>query len=146
MQLHIREVTEENWRAVVVLTVSQDQEAFIEDNAYSVAQSRFEPEWQSVGLYDESMLIGYAMYGIDHETGDVWLDRFMIDHNFQGKGYGRAIMPHLIERIKRIYQCNTIRLSLHYDNIPAQRLYESFGFRLNGEIDSGEAVMILDGV
>ena len=33
------------------------------------------------------------------------------------------------------FECKTIYLSLHPDNKPAMGLYESFGFRLNGDID-----------
>ena len=53
MDLRIREVTAENWLSTALLSVEEDQKEFIESNSFSLAQSMFEPEWHSIGLYDE---------------------------------------------------------------------------------------------
>ncbi|WP_068775972.1 GNAT family N-acetyltransferase [Paenibacillus sp. FJAT-26967] len=146
MSLCIREVTSENWRGVAELTVAGHQQTFIESNAYSLAESQFETNWVSIGIYDEDTLIGYAMYGLDLMSREVWLDRFMIDYHFQGKGYARKIFPMLLRQIRQEYSCKRIYLSVHKENFPAMKLYESFGFRLTGEEDTGgEAVMVLQG-
>ncbi|MGE7545979.1 GNAT family N-acetyltransferase [Sporosarcina newyorkensis] len=136
MSLHIREVTTDNWEDIAYLSVNDDQKNFIESNAFSLAQSKFEPEWKSVGLYDEEELIGYAMHGRDKATNDVWLDRFMIDHNHQGKGYASRFLKHLLIEMQKKYDCEMIYLSIYPDNTKAQRLYEKFGFVLNGKIDN----------
>jgi diamine N-acetyltransferase len=91
MNLHICEVTAKNWRSVVALDVAKDQQQFIESNAFSLAESLYEENGTSVGLYDGETLVGYAMYGwysVKHKS--VWLDRFMIDQQYQGKGYLNA--------------------------------------------------------
>lgn len=144
MTLRICEVNSNNWRDIAALSVSKDQYAFIEDNSYSLAQSKYHPEWKSVAIYDNETPIGYGMYGTDLRTNQVWLDRFMIDQHYQGKGYGKRAFPMLIELIKKTYQCKRIYLSIHPENDAAQKLYESFGFKLTGEMDCGEAVMMLD--
>lgn len=136
MSLHACEVTNENWQDVAYLSVHDSQKNFIESNSFSLAQSKFEPEWKSVGLYDGEELIGYAMHGRELTTGDVWLDRFMIDHHHQGKGYASRFLKLLLTRIERIYQCDTIYLSIYPDNQKAQYLYEKFGFQLNGKVDN----------
>jgi diamine N-acetyltransferase len=135
MGLRIREVTEENWKAVALLSVEENQEEYIESNSFSIAQSLFETHWNSVGLYDHQTLVGYAMYGQEEKSGEVWLDRFMIDKNYQGKGYAKQFLSILMEHIHQKYQCNKIYLSISPDNAVAQNLYEQFGFRLNGDID-----------
>lgn len=63
MTLHICEVTEKNWRSVAALNVAKDQQQFIESNAFSLAESLYEGNGTSVGLYDGETLVGYAMYG-----------------------------------------------------------------------------------
>ena len=137
MSLHIREVTANNWRSVADLSVSEHQSQFIESNAYSLAESQFEKKWISVGLYNDETLVGYAMYGWpSSSTQSAWLDRFMIDYRYQGKGYAKRFMPLLIQQIYQQYLCKTIFLSLHPDNKLAQNLYESYGFFLNGEVDT----------
>ncbi|AXI00150.1 GNAT family N-acetyltransferase [Sporosarcina sp. PTS2304] len=135
MSLHACEVTNENWQEVAYLSVHESQKNFIESNSFSLAQSKFEPEWKSVGLYDGEELVGYAMHGRDKTSGKVWLDRFMIDQHFQGKGYASRFLGLLLSKMETIYQCETIYLSIYPDNTKAQTLYEKFGFRLNGEID-----------
>ncbi len=137
MSLHISEVTANNWRSVAELSVAEQQSQFIESNAYSLAESQFEKKWKSVGLYDDETLVGYAMYGWpSSSTKSAWLDRFMIDYRYQGKGYAKRFMPLLIQQIHQQYSCEKIFLSLHPENKLAQNLYESFGFFLNGEVDT----------
>ncbi|ALL23504.1 TPA: GNAT family N-acetyltransferase [Bacillus cereus] len=136
MTLHICEVTEKNWRSVAALNVAKDQQQFIESNAFSLAESLYEKNGTSVGLYDGETLVGYAMYGWYWEKRkSVWLDRFMIDQRYQGKGYAKRFLRLLIQFLQNKFECKTIYLSLHPDNKPAMGLYESFGFRLNGDID-----------
>lgn len=135
MGLRICEVTTGNWQEIALLSVADNQENYIESNAFSIAQSKFETQWNSVGLYDGEIAVGYAMYGQDVESGDVWLDRFMIDENHQGQGYAKRFLQLLINHIQQKYQCKALYLSISPDNKVAQRLYEQFGFRLNGEID-----------
>ncbi len=86
MTLHICEVTEKNWRSVSALNVAKDQQQFIESNAFSLAESLYEGNGTSVGLYDGETLVGYAMYGwYCEKRKSIWLDRFMIDQQYQGK-------------------------------------------------------------
>ncbi|MEH6941968.1 GNAT family N-acetyltransferase [Bacillus sp. JJ722] len=136
MSLRICEVTADNWQTVALLSVEGNQESYIEPNALSIAQSRFEPQWKSVGLYDGDTAVGYAMYGLDISNGDVWLDRFMIDKDHQGKGYAKRFLSMLIKHVQETYQQETVFLSICPENTFAQQLYEQFGFRLNGEIDN----------
>jgi len=66
MSLRFCEVTTENWRAVAALTVADEQNHFIESNAFSLAECMYEKNAASLALYDGEILVGYAMYG--------WLD------------------------------------------------------------------------
>ncbi|MGU3353284.1 GNAT family N-acetyltransferase [Bacillus sp. M5A3_1b] len=142
MTLHIREVTEKNWRSLAALNVAKDQQQFIESNSFSLAESLFEGNGTSVGLYDGETLVGYAMYGWYFEKRkSVWLDRFMIDEQYQGKGYAKRFLRILIQFLQDKYECKIIYLSLHPDNKLAMGLYESFGFRLNGDIDDDGPVV-----
>ncbi|MDP7980948.1 GNAT family N-acetyltransferase [Bacillus sp. WLY-B-L8] len=136
MNLHICEVTASNWRSVAALDVAEEQRQFIESNAFSLAESLFEGNATSLALYDKETLVGYAMYGWYSEKNEsIWLDRFMIDYNFQGNGYAKRFLRLLISYLHQKYQCKRIYLSLHPNNKLAMKLYESFGFRLTGDID-----------
>ncbi|KFN01695.1 GNAT family N-acetyltransferase [Bacillus clarus] len=142
MNLHICEVTANNWRSVAALDVAKEQQYFIESNAFSLAESLYEENGTSVGLYDGETLVGYAMYGwYAKKYESVWLDRFMIDQHFQGNGYAKHFLRLLIQYLQQKFQCKRIYLSLHPDNKLAMGLYESFGFRLTGDIDDDGPVV-----
>ncbi|MBC6972304.1 GNAT family N-acetyltransferase [Bacillus sp. Xin] len=142
MNLHICEVTANNWRSVAALDVAKEQQHFIESNAFSLAESLYEGNGTSVGLYDAETLVGYAMYGWHSAKDDsVWIDRFMIDHHFQGNGYAKRFLHLLTQYLQQKFQCKKIHLSLHPENKLAMKLYESFGFHLTGDIDDDGPVV-----
>lgn len=88
MKLNVRIADINNWHDLVSLSVDKSQLDYIESNALSIAESKFITAWVPVGIYDENSLIGFAMYG-RLEDDRVWLDRFMIDSKYQGKGCGK---------------------------------------------------------
>ena len=60
----------------------------------------------------------------------------------QGRGHGRRMMEWLAgEALRR--GAHRIRLRVHADNTPARKLYESVGYRYDGE-ERGELVMVVD--
>lgn len=69
------------------------------------------------------------MFG-DYNTNDgsIWLDRLMIDQNFQGQGYGKAALDYLLKYLKQNFSITKIYLSVHETNKQAIQLYQSFGF------------------
>ena len=60
----------------------------------------------------------------------------------QRRGYGRMMMKALHDAA-RARGASRVRLRVHRDNDVARRLYESVGYRYDGE-DRGELVMIAD--
>ncbi|EPY6469570.1 GNAT family N-acetyltransferase [Clostridium sporogenes] len=144
MNLHLEEVTIKNWRSIVALKVNEDQQNFIESNAYSLAEWKFVPDFHPKAIYDNNKLIGFAMYGYFEKETRLWLDRFMINYKYQNKGYGKASLQLLVSIMIKEYKCNKIYLSTFKDNIGAIKLYEKFGFEFNGEFDeNGELIMVL---
>ncbi len=57
-----------------------------------------------------------------------------VDPDCQGSGIGKEILNYCINMAKQS-GFKAIRLDIVPDNIPAQRLYEGFGFRCAGEAD-----------
>lgn len=147
MNLYLVPVTQGNREQVEQLQVYPEQV----DNIESVSECLMEADelevWKTVGIYDGDILVGFAMYGLfqDVPGGQVWLDRFLIDRNFQGRGYGKATIHLLLSKLLLEFGKNRIYLSVYADNQKAIRLYESIGFYFNGEYDTnGEKVMVYD--
>ncbi|MBU3128335.1 GNAT family N-acetyltransferase [Clostridium tagluense] len=144
MNIYFKKVTSENYKNVILLSVEESQRNFIESNKVSLEEAKTGDHWRPVAIYNDNDIIGFAMYGYFHCEKRVWLDRLMIDKNHQGKGYGKFALKLLINHIISEYKCDEIYLSILKDNVNAQRLYEEFNFRFNGELDiSGEFIMVL---
>lgn len=145
MNFYFRDINKENWKEAVDLRVKDEQSDFIESNALSIAESKYVENWIVKGIYLEEELIGFTMYGYFDDDKRVWLDRYMIDYKFQGKGYGKKGLLRLIEHIANEFKVKKIYLSIFENNKGALRLYEKIGFKFTGELDyGGEKVMELN--
>lgn len=67
-------------------------------------------------------IIGYGH--LDRDDGKVWLGICVMEQ-YQGKGYGKRIMEELLRNRNK----NDLYLTVDKDNLVAQKLYESFGFK-----------------
>lgn len=147
MGLLIKDVDESNWRDIVALSVSKDQEAFIETNGQSLLEAAYDVSlnWHPLALYDDRQLIGFSMIGAKQDKS-MWLDRLMIDAKFQGKHYGSLFIPLLINFMKEQYEIERIYLSVHEENEKIIPYYQRFGFidSQRHDPENGERVMYLD--
>lgn len=142
MNVTLRDITTDNWRACVKLKVAPEQERFVASNAFSLAQSKYEPELIPQGIYDGETMVGFLMYRpADFGLAKVWaIYRLMVGKDYQGKGYGRAGMECLLEHLRAIPGYNAVLISFVPDNDSARNLYASLGFVDTGEIEDGEIV------
>lgn len=141
MNVSLREITPENFKECIRLKVAEDQKMFVAPNVTSIAQSKIYPTVEPFAVYNDDELVGFVMFGLDIEDDRYYLVRLMIDERFQGKGCGKAATLAVIEKMKRIEDCNEIYLSFVPENERAERLYKSVGFERTGEISEGEVVM-----
>ena len=143
MTVTLRPITRDNFGAVLRLRLHPGQEAFVADNAVSIANAYVEPTFVPLGVYAGDELVGFAMYGQHPATGAWWVIRLMIDRAQQGKGYGRAALEAVIELMAERVGCEEIVTSFVPSNAVAAGLYASLGFRPTGEIEDGEPLVRL---
>ena len=147
MCLHFETVTAKNRGAVERLALLPEQAGFIESPAECLREADASDFWRPVGIYDSTELVGFAMYGYLPFLGEgqLWFDRLLIDKAFQGRGYAKAAIAALLERLRQEYPCRRVYLSVYGDNAAAIHLYRQAGFSFNGDYDTkGERVMVLD--
>jgi diamine N-acetyltransferase len=140
MNITFRPVTRENFSAVIELTVTPKQVDFVSSNLYSLAEASIEPSWTPLAIYAGDDLVGFALFGRDDETGRWWIMRYMIDAQHQGRGYGTAALPMLIDLMVERHSCGEIFLGYDPGNDVAERLYARMGFAPTGEMVGGEIV------
>lgn len=147
MNLKLIPVTNENRAAALSLSVGHGQEHFIETVQECLEEADRNSDWEPMCICDGDTIVGFAMFGYIRIPGvnQVWFDRFLIDQRHQHMGYGRKSVELVIDHLHSEFPGMDIRLSVYEDNTVAINLYESFGFKVNGEYDiNGETVMILE--
>ena len=146
MDLKIVPVTKENRAAAERLSVAENQKNFIETVAECLREADEIPDWEPVVILDGETMVGFSMYGYMRMEKDprLWFDRLLIDKRYQHRGCGRKTVEVMLERMEKEFPGKDIYTSAYEDNLTAISLYQSFGFRINGERDiNGEKVMVL---
>lgn len=146
--IYLKEITKENWRQAIFVTTDKEgkcplEEQWVTSTAFSIAQSVFEPQWQSRLIMEDEKIIGFVFYGLSENRA--LLCRYVIDVDFQGRGYGQKTLPVVIEHMRALYKCGDIYVTLEKENKRAVHMYEKFGFTATGEVDEGEDVYVLRG-
>ncbi len=147
-EISVKTIPGEKWDTVANLSVHEHQCHFIETSAQCLDDAKnnaYNMKWNFYGIYEADTLIGFAMHGKDRILfySQVWLDRFMIDKNYQGKGYAKKSMELILSKMHEEYNCKKIFLSVCENNFLAIKLYESLGFKKTRFKDpKGERIMI----
>lgn len=148
MNLTIENINKNNYKEVLNLKVSKKQTNYIESVEECLKESKENHVYKPVAIYDDKRVIGFAMYGLfldEGEYGRVWLDRFLISSENQGRGYGKQAVKILLKHLYNEYKYNKIYLSVYENNKGAIALYSKLGFDFNGELDiNGEKVMAIN--
>lgn len=148
MNICLKDINNENWLQCIFLTTNKEDthfvcEEFVASNAVSIAQSKIQKGWITKAIYNEEDMIGFTMYGFCYEHSFYEICRIMIDHKYQGKGYGKEALRKIIKEMKNFKHCNEVFLSFDPDNLIGRRLYESFNFKDTGRIIDDELLYSL---
>jgi len=142
-KVKLKDVTAENWEAVAELEVADEQQEFVASNAYSLAESKFDPFVVPKAIYAGKRLVGFIMWeslqgeGKPHEYS---IYRFMIDKKQQGKGYGRTALEKAIEEIRKDSRVKRIVIYYVPGNPLSKGFYGSLGFEEVGIDEDGEMI------
>ncbi|TGB05427.1 GNAT family N-acetyltransferase [Halobacillus salinus] len=137
------EVNEENWYECCELEITSEQAEFIESNAVSIAQSKFEPTLRPYAIYWKEKVVGFLMYNaVPEELDGYWVYRIMIDQAYQGKGIGKAATELMVAEMAELTDVKKIVVGYHPGNEGAHRLYASLGFVDEGDRFGREMAVI----
>ena len=140
--IQISPLTRFNWEKATELQLQDYQKDFLPSVMYSLAQSKFE-NLHPLGIFENDTLVGFLMYG--EFDGRCWINRVMIDKDFQEQGIGKAALRQLLDLLRRNPKCREIRTSFARQNALAEYFFRSAGFELldDGLVD--EIVMVYRG-
>lgn len=143
-EVELRQVTEENVRAICRLAVAPSQSGFVAPNAVSLAQALFAPKAWYRAIYADGQPVGFAMLSIDTETPEYFLWRLMVGAEFQGRGYGRAALGLIVEHVRSLPNARELVVSWVPADGGPEPFYLDLGFVPTGEMDEGEVVARLE--
>ena len=148
MRIELKPVDQFNKSDCIRLKVTKAQSEYIASNESSLeAAEEYSDVARPFVIYSDGIAVGFTMFAFepDYEDPDdrYWLWRFMIDEKYQGQGYGKEALKHIISYFKENGAGN-IRLSTKESNVNAIHLYQSFGFAPNGDVNDGETVFELN--
>ena len=155
--MEFRKITFDSFKECIKLTAGVNGDKFVAPNTISIAQAYLAIENNTCTpmpfeIYKDDVMVGFIMMSYVREDQDEELDeniyevwRFMIDENYQDKGYGKEALLKAIEYIKTKPEgpAASCFLSFVPGNEKAEGLYKKVGFVATGEEDHGEIIMKL---
>lgn len=142
--VELREITKDNLEQVLALSVYEDQKDFVSSTAHSLAQA-----WVYHGtafpfaIYSDDILIGFVMLGYYEAKKQYTLWKFLIDKQYQNKGYGKQALQLAIKYLIDTFNVSEVYTGVAFGNETAKHLYYSVGFRETGEADDFQLEMKL---
>lgn len=137
----LEELDETSGREIMRLEVAPAQLDFVAPNSISLAQAYLTDDVLVRGVFAGPIPIGFVMVSTREHRYYLW--RFMIDHRYQGMGYGRRAMELLIDLVRSLPEAKELRLSY----VPAPGgpgpFYRALGFEDTGNVHNGEHEMVL---
>jgi diamine N-acetyltransferase len=142
--IELRELDADNWQTCVELELTDDQRHIVDSNAFSIAESKFHLWMLPLAIYAGDEMVGFVMYSDERDPRlpRYWVHRLMIDRRHQHRGYGRAAMQDVIQRIAAKPDGDEVWIGYHRDNDVARRLYASLGFEEQGDAPWGDTDVI----
>jgi diamine N-acetyltransferase len=129
------------------LKLKDKQIGFVASNAFSIAESSVNPDYQTRAAIVDGKVVGFAMYTEwvnalwmkEQKAGEYYIPRVMVDKSSQGNGYGRQLMVLLLNEIEK-HRPTAIHIVYCPDNTAAKKLYLSLGFVEYGKDDCGDTL------
>ena len=130
MNLHVRELVEEDLEQVKQVSFSVWEDDYVPDNYSSWIQ---DPNWIPYGIFEDSKLLGFANLQLIPETNHAWVKGLRIHAEHHNEGLGTKLTKYLIKQVhdygvKRLWYATSSR------NIASQRVAEKNGFTLVNKV------------
>ena len=138
--IHLEQITTENIDDVLNLRVHENQSGFVASTAESLAKTYVYKDTSfPFAVYYDSQLVGFIMMGYYKEKRKDYytLWEFLIDKNFQHKGFGRKALELGINFLKEKFNVSEVYTGVSPGNDVARALYKSVGFEETGVFEDG---------
>ena len=143
----LRDITKDNFEAVLGLEVGPGQEDLGPSAAESLARAFLRidgPQYTYMpkAVYYENQPVGFIMIIYDPgSTDDYWLSGAIIDKKHQGLGHAKGAIIAVIELVRhKLINCRVLGISCLPDNQKVINMATGLGFAATGEMKNNEIV------
>ena len=131
--VELREITAENYEAVLALRVSESQKAFVPTVTEALAQAwAYRDTAYPFAVYAGGEPVGFIMLGYYAEKDQYTVWKFLIDEKYQRRGYGKQALLLAVDWLRSQFHVGEVFLGCAHENHAAEKLYASVGFRRTG--------------
>ena len=133
--IKLTEITEGNWLDVADLSVADTQRNYVAPAIGILARGYVYRDCKAriYVIENDETIVGVALVReFSNEPLGYDLQQFMIDQQYQGKGYGSEALGLILNELRREGHYDHVELCVKKDDAAAIHLYEKHGF-----IDSG---------
>ncbi len=143
-EVELREIDRESWEECMQLVLRLEQGGLVAPHRYQGGNFAAEPSFVQLGVYHGDEMVGYGMYGQDPDDGHWWIYRLMIDLDHQGRGFGKAALEAMVERMKQDHGITEVYMGYRPENHIAAALAWTAGFERTGQMLQGEYIVRRD--
>ena len=132
------ELSEENWMDFAGLSVDESQKNYLTSNIGIIARGYVYRDSRAkvMGIVADEKPIGLAMVrDMNDEPACYELQQFMIDKNYQNKGYGFKALKLILDSLKTEQKYDCVEVCVKMEDAQAIHVYEKAGFVDTGYID-----------
>ena len=136
--VNLIELSEENWMDFARLSVDESQKTFLASNIGIIARGYVYRNSRAkvIGIVSDGVPVGLAMVrDMEDEPACYELQQFMIDKNFQRKGYGLRALELILAALKAEQKYDCVEVCVKREDVQAIHVYEKVGFVDSGYID-----------
>lgn len=136
--VNLTELSEENWMDFAGLSVDESQKYYLASNIGIIARGYVYRDCRAkvIGIVAGEKPVGLAMVrDMDDEPACYELQQFMIDKNYQGKGYGFEALKLILDSLKKEQKYDCVEVCVKMEDAQAIHVYEKAGFVDTGYID-----------
>ncbi len=150
--LEFREINDENCREVIKLsdTLTESQKKCVATNAISIAQGGISGYSWFRAIYLQDKPIGFVMLDLyideipEQEQPSLYLWRFMIARQWQGKGYGKQVLDMIVNYFQKQGARTMYTSCVEKEEDSPYNFYMKYGFIDTGKEAAGEEILKYD--
>ena len=136
--IRLADVTEDNWFEAATLSVKESQKGFLAPAIGILARGYVYRNCNAkiFVIENDEAIVGLALVReFTEEPLGYDLQQFMIDRQYQGRGYGSEALGLVLDELRKEAHFDHVEVCVKKEDAEAIHLYEKCGFADSGYID-----------